>query len=182
MCRHLYSMLSLVTSRLVACIIAAASFQIAARAPVHAQTPPPWTIAVRGEPVTMGDIGHALMLQFGAAQLQPVIKTPDQMPAFAPGAWYAGLDQNRKPLVWITRPLEADADLPENQRTEIEREYRIAGVLAALDLGAGGPAWQRRYHALPDDPRTHNAFATEIVDAVKAASAWTVAASAAHRR
>ncbi len=146
----------------------------------RAQTPPPWTIAISGQPVTMADIGPAMMLQFASGQT--VTKDRAQMPGFAPYAWYAGRDKDGKPIVWMVASLESRTTPSDTVQAEAAREYAAARVLIALDFGKGGPMWQRLYHALPDDPAARNAFAVEIVDAVKAASAWTVAKSTADRR
>ena len=150
--------------------------------PVDAQTPPPWSISVGGQSLAWPDIVQALRLEFGAGGIEPVRKDPKQMPAFAPYAWYAGRDTNGKPIVWMALPPGVKNKLSDTLEAEVRRQRTAAGILFALDAGAGGSTWQRLYHALPDDPAARTAFAGEIIAAVRAASAWTVAKSTADRQ
>jgi hypothetical protein len=159
--------------------IAASALACAGATTAFAQTPPPWAITVHGQPVDQLDVVQSLMLQFADGKTVP--KDRAQMPAFAPYAWYAGRDNDGKPLIWTSVSSDATAAKAGTVQSEAAREYAAARVLIALDFGKGGATWQRLYHALPDDPAARNAFAVEIVDAAKAASAWTVAKSDADR-
>jgi hypothetical protein len=150
---------------------------------VHAQTPPPWNISVGGQRLTWDDIGQALRLEFGAsARIEPIPKQPEQMPAFAPYAWYAGRDPHGKPIVWMTVAREGKKTSSDAVVAEARRQRIAAGILLALDAGAGGTTWQRLYRALPDHGAARAAFAGEIIASVQAASAWTVSKSEADRR
>jgi hypothetical protein len=149
---------------------------------VHAQTPPPWNISVGGQRLTWDDIGQAMLLEFGAsARVEQVLKKPEQMPAFAPYAWYAGRDQHGKPIVWMADAPGETKNPSDAVVAEARRQRIAAGILAALDAGAGGRTWQRLYHALPDHGAARAAFAGEIIASLRAASAWTVAKSEADR-
>ena len=149
---------------------------------VHAQTPPPWRVSAGGQILTWTDIGQAMRLEFGASSAgEPVPKKPEQMPSFARYAWYAGRDPNGKPIIWMSVAPEGKKKRPDAVDAEVRRQLTAAGILYALDAGAGGPTWQQLYHALPDDPAARTAFAGEIIAAVRAASDWTVAKSTADR-
>jgi hypothetical protein len=163
-------------------VIALLALALAGPARAGAQTPPPWTISVRGEAVSENDIAQVLMLELGAAALKPVVKDRAQMPALAPYAFFAGRGKDGKPVVWASGARAGDKRAPDALHAEARREMLAAGVLAALDGGLGGATWQRLYATVRDDANARTDLGLKIVDAVGAASDWTVAKSAADRR
>ncbi len=148
----------------------------------RAQTPPPWTLLVRGQPLAMDDVVQVLQLEFAVSGLQPLTKARAAMPAYAPYVYFAGRAADGKPLVWASAADGGENGPSDALRAEVQREMLAAGVLGALDRGLGGVTLQRLYAAVRDDSRARTELGLALVDAVKAASDWTVAASAANRR
>jgi hypothetical protein len=147
--------------------------------PAVAQTPPPWTVTVAGQPVTIDDVGQALAMEMAMSGLQSTPKAPSAMPSFAPLVWYAGRDSTGRPIVWRrSGPIAADG----TERQESIREFAVAAILVQLDGGKGGPTLQRLFRGLPDDAGARVRFAREIEAAVQSASAWTEASYVANRR
>jgi hypothetical protein len=168
--------------RFLAFTVAATFWLFSAATVARAQTPPPWSITVSGQPVTLDDIVHAMQLAFAGSRMEAVPKDRSRMPAFAPYVWYAGRDPAGKPAVWTAAPPGPAQRLPETVRAEVRREQQAAAILFGLELGGGGPTWQRLYHALPDDPAARNTFAGQTIEAFRAASAWQVARATADRQ
>ena len=140
-----------------------------------------WSVSVAGEPVSMDDINQAVLLVFSAPPPVQVVKKRSEMPAYAPDLWYAGRGTDGKGILWYANP-PVGQEKSSTYRVATERETDAALILSGLDAGKGSAKWRRLYGAVPPTPRERQAFAMQIVSALEAASAWSVATADANRQ
>lgn len=138
------------------------------------------TIVVNGVSLTTQDTVelYGLIIKSVSSLRAPVVKNPDEMPAYAPDITYAGKNTAGQTVVWSTRAFEADFGRTSGGAQEkLYREMIATALAGGLDQGQGDSTLQS--FARERTPAGLMTVGFAFVDAIQLAESETIANSRA---
>ena len=137
-------------------------------------------IVVNGVSLTSQDTVdlYSLIIKSASSLRAPVIKNPDELPAYAPDITYAGKDPAGQTVVWSRRGFATDFGRTSGVAQEkLYRETIATALAGGLDQGQGGNTLQSLVRERTPAGLMTVGFA--FVDAIQLAESETIANSLA---